>query len=189
MKKKMLLVTLILLMTLLCACNREGTDKEQDNSIVVGISQDMDSLDPHIAVAAGTKEVLFNIFEGLVKPDTEGNLNPAVAKSYEISEDGMKYTFTLREDVYFHNGEKVTAKDVEYSVKRCAGMLDDTQEGVIVEPALSVISQVNIVDDNKIELVLKQKDTELLGYLTFAVIPKDYKDMAANPVGTGPFKF
>lgn len=189
MKKKMLLVTLILLMTLLCACNREGTDKEQDNSIVVGISQDMDSLDPHIAVAAGTKEVLFNIFEGLVKPDTEGNLNPAVAKSYEISEDGMKYTFTLRENVYFHNGEKVTAKDVEYSVKRCAGMLDDTQEGVIVEPALSVISQVNIVDDNKIELVLKQKDTELLGYLTFAVIPKDYKDMAANPVGTGPFKF
>lgn len=189
MRRKAFLFALILLMTLLCACGKEGTQGEQANSITVGISQDMDSLDPHIAVAAGTKEVLFNVFEGLVKPDTEGNLNPAVAENYEILEDGMKYTFTLREGVYFHNGEKVTAADVEYSIKRCAGMLETVEEGVIVEPALSIISQVNVVDEKTIELLLNQKDTELLGYLTFAIIPKDYKEMKNSPVGTGPFKF
>ena len=52
--------------------------------------------------AAGTSEVLFNIFEGLVKPDENGELVPAVASGYKISEDGTTYTFTLREGVKFH---------------------------------------------------------------------------------------
>ena len=69
-------------------------------SIVVGIPQDLeDSLDPHKMVAAGTKEVLFNIYEGLVKPDSDGNLIEAVASHYDISEDGKTYTFTLRDGV------------------------------------------------------------------------------------------
>ena len=76
-------------------------------SIVVGIPQDLeDSLDPHKSVAAGTKEVLFNIYEGLVKPDEEGNYTDAVAESHEISEDGKVYTFALRENVKFHDGYK-----------------------------------------------------------------------------------
>ena len=73
-------------------------------SIVVGIPQDLeDSLDPHKAVAAGTKEVLFNIYEGLVKPDSEGNYTDAVAESHSISDDGKVYTFKLREHVKFHD--------------------------------------------------------------------------------------
>ena len=52
--------------------------------VVVGIQQDIDSLDPHLAVAAGTNEILFNIFEGLVVPDENGNVIPAVAKDYHI---------------------------------------------------------------------------------------------------------
>ena len=72
-------------------------------SITVGIPQDIeDSLDPHKSVAAGTKEILFNIYEGLVKPDEEGNLNDAVAESHSISEDGKVYTFKLRNGVKFH---------------------------------------------------------------------------------------
>ena len=58
-------------------------------SVVVGIQQDIDSLDPHKATAAGTKEILFNIFEGLVKPDENGNLICAVASDYSISEDSL----------------------------------------------------------------------------------------------------
>ena len=65
------------------------TEPTMGGSIVVGIPQDLeDSLDPHKSVAAGTKEILFNIYEGLVKPDEEGNLNDAVAESHSISEDG-----------------------------------------------------------------------------------------------------
>lgn len=158
-------------------------------NIVVGISQDLDSLDPHKAVAAGTKEVLFNLFEGLVKPDQNGDLVPAVAESYDISEDGKVYTFHLRENVKFHNGAFVTAEDVIYSIKRSAGLLETADPAVVVESALSNVSEVNKVDETTVEVVLKEGDTELLGYLTCAIIPKDYKEPDTVPVGTGPFKF
>lgn len=158
-------------------------------SITVGITQDMDSLDPHKAVAAGTKEVLYNIFEGLVKLDKDGNLVPAVAKSYKISQDGKIYTFILRDDVKFHDGKTVTAEDIVYSIKRSAGMLKPVDPKVVVESALSVISDVAIVDAKTIEVRLSKPDTELLPYLTCAIVPKDYKDLDTQPIGTGPFKF
>lgn len=157
--------------------------------VVVGISQDLDSLDPHKAVAAGTKEVLFNVFEGLVKPDKDGNLVGAVAKTYEISPDGKVYTFHLREGVKFHNGNLVTADDVIYSLERSAGLLKTTDSSVVVESALTNISVVKKVDETTVELDLKVADTELIGYLTCAIIPKDYDKQDTAPIGTGPFKF
>lgn len=157
--------------------------------VVVGISQDLDSLDPHKAVAAGTKEVLFNVFEGLVKPDKDGNLVGAVAKDYEISPDGKVYTFLLREGVKFHNGNLVTADDIVYSLERSAGLLDTTDPSVVVESALTNVLAVKKVDETTVEVELKTGDTELIGYLTCAIIPKDYDKQDTAPIGTGPFKF
>jgi len=169
----------------------ESTEGEPSygGSVTVGITQDLDSLDPHKAIAAGTKEVLFNIFEGLIKLDKDGNLVPAVAESYEISPDGMVYTFTLRDGVKFHNSEPVTADDIVYSIKRSAGLLEPVDPTVLVESVLSVISEVVIVNEKTIEIRLSQADTELIPYLTCAIVPADYKELDTKPVGTGPFKF
>ena len=169
--------------------NQSLNTPQYGGAVVVGISQDLDSLDPHKAVAAGTKEVLFNVFEGLVKPDKDGNLVPAVAENYEISEDGKVYTFTLRKDVKFHNGNLVTADDVVYSLQRSAGLLENADPSVFVETALSNILEVNKIDEGTVEVVLENGDTELIGYLTSAIIPKDYDEIGTVPIGTGPFKF
>ena len=159
--------------------------RAQANEIVVGITQDLDeSLDPHLAVAAGTKEVMFNVFEGLVKPTPDGDLVPAVADHYEISEDQTTYTFTLREGVQFHNGDPVEMRDVTYSIERCA----DDSEGTPLIPALSAISSIQ-ADDTTLTITLDQPDSEFLSYLTLAILPEDYTDQATAPVGTGPFKF
>lgn len=157
----------------------------EGGSIRVGISQDLDSLDPHKAVAAGTKEVLFNIYEGLVKPDKDGNLTEAVASSYEVSEDAKVYTFTLRDGVKFHNGSDVTAEDVKYSIDRCA----DTSNGEPLVSAYSIVESVNILDEKTVEIRLTEPNTEFLAYMTTAIIPKDYEELETAPVGTGPFKF
>lgn len=202
MKKNVFLALLIISgLTALCGC-KGGTDKENTpgdissgtpavgGEIVVGITQDLDSLDPHVAVAAGTDEVLFNIFEGLVKPDKNGNFVEAVAERYVIAEDAMTYTFTLREKVKFHNGDVVTVEDVVYSLKRCAGLLDVQDPNVLVEAALSAaVKEITATDERTVVVSLHSANTELLPYLTCAIIPCDYDAQSTHPVGTGPFRF
>lgn len=155
------------------------------SKITVGIAQDIDSMDPHMAKGAGTREVLFNVFEGLVKPDQDGNLIPAIASEYTISDDGMTYTFTLRDGVKFHDGSTVTAEDVKYSIERNAGT--DGTDPLI--SAFSNIDKVEIQDDSTVVMTLKEANTEFLAYMTVAIIPASNEDPEGNPIGTGPYKF
>ena len=156
------------------------TGRRETNEIVVGISQDLDnSLDPHTVVAAGTKELMFNVFEGLVKPTSDGDLVPAVAESYTLSDDLTTYVFKLREGVKFHNGKTVTMEDAVYSLSRCR------DEGYV--PALAGVEIAG--EGDELTITLPAPNNEFLAYLTCAIIPADYADQATAPVGTGPFKF
>lgn len=180
-------------MTLVCgaltialgACSGDKAG-ESSSQITIGIPQDIeDSLDPHKAVAAGTKEVLFNLYEGLVKPDSSGELQPAIASDYSISEDATTYTFTLREGVKFHDGSMVTAEDVKYSIDRCA----DTTNGEPLVEAYSNIKSVNIVDEKTVEVVLNTADSDFLANMTTAIIPASNENPDTNPIGTGPYRY
>ena len=164
-----------------------GSPNKAANTVTVGIAQDLDnSLDPHKAVAAGTKEVMFNVFEGLVKPTSNGDLIPAVASNYTVSEDHLTYTFTLREGVKFHNGDAVTAEDVVYSLKRVAA---PTETGVVQVEALSIMADVAAVDERTVAITLTEPSNEFISYLTVAILPADYTEQDTKPVGTGPFTF
>jgi len=180
------LLVMLLVSTLaiaLCGC---AGDKAGDSLITIGIPQDLDdSLDPHIAEGAGTREVLFNVFEGLVKPNSNGDLIPAVASDYNINEEGTVYTFTLREGVKFHNGKKVTAQDVKASLDRCAG----TGSGEPLVAAFSAVKEVNIVNDTTIEVVLNEANTDFLPNFTAAILPADHLEQSTELIGTGPYKY
>lgn len=185
------ILALCALMTMSIALIGCSGDKAKDSSeIVVGIPQDLeDSLDPHKALAAGTKEILFNVYEGLLKPDSQGNNIPAVAESYTVSEDLMTYTFKLRDGIKFHNGKNVTADDVKYSIDKFAGISDGSDPLV---SAFSVIEEVNIIDDKTVDVVLNTPDTDLPTYLAMvsaAIIPKDNENPDTVAIGTGPYKY
>lgn len=185
------ILALCALMTMSVALIGCSGDKAKDSSeIVVGIPQDLeDSLDPHKALAAGTKEILFNVYEGLLKPDSQGNNIPAVAESYTVSEDLMTYTFKLRDGIKFHNGKNVTADDVKYSIDKFAGISDGSEPLV---SAFSVIEEVNIIDDKTVDVVLNTPDTDLPTYLAMvsaAIIPKDNENPDTVAIGTGPYKY
>ena len=194
MKKRCL--SLLLLAGLLCAvlsgCGDSSTAETPEsraaaNTIVVGIAQDLDnSLDPHKTVKAGTREVMFNVFEGLMKPTPEGDLTPAIASDHQVSEDRLTYTFTLRDGVKFHNGDTVTAEDVVYSIQRCAAA---TETGIVPVEAFSNITDIQAPDASTVVITLAQPDNEFLSYMTTAVLPADYDQQDTDPVGTGPFKF
>ena len=157
------------------------------NSVTVGIAQDLSNLDPQLAKTAGIREVLFNIFEGLVKASPDGSVTPAVASDYEISEDGKTYTFTLREGVTFHNGEAVTIEDVVYSLERCAG---SENEGKPLVSAFSVVERIEAADDSHVVVTLSEPSLEFLNALTAPIIPKDSGPTITDTMtGTGPFRF
>ena len=186
-KKIMILALCAVTAVALNACS--GDKHDASSSISIGIPQDLeDSLDPHEAVAAGTKEILFNIYEGLLKPDESGDLIPAVAKEFSVSDDGLTYTFVLRDGVKFHNGNPVTAEDVKYSIEKSAGMTGS--ESLI--PAFSNISSVDIKDEKTVDIVLSSPDIDFPAYIAninAGIIPKDNANPKTQPVGTGPYMY
>lgn len=202
MKKKLLALFLALVMVgaVLPGCgdgskdpggqgnNGKTGEPVKGGEITIGIAQDLDdSLDPHQTVAAGTREVLFNIFEGLVKPNSDGEMIPAVAEKYTLSEDGTTYTFTLREGVKFHNGQTVTAEDVVYSINRCAAVPEGQEKPLVA--AFSAVKSVEALDEKTVAVTIAQRDLEFINYMTAAIIPADYENQDTAPVGTGPFRF
>ena len=179
----MVVITLALALTG-CAGERQGEGTE--SQITIGIPQDIeDSLDPHKTVAAGTEEVFFNMFEGLVKPDSDGNLIPALASDHDVSEDKKVYTFTLREGVLFHDGSTVTVEDVKYSIERCAGTNGETP----LVAAFSNVAEVRTPDDKTVEVVLAESEVDFLASMTVAIIPAANETPATVAIGTGPYKF
>ena len=197
MKKLFVVVLSLVMIFTLAACGGGSGEVEinvnpepngepvQGGEIVMGVTADLDSsLDPHVSSSsASTREVLFNVYEGLVKPDAEGNLVPAIAEEYSVNDAADEYTFYLRQGVKFHNGEDVTIDDVVWSLSRAAGL--ETGEPLVSDVAN--IASVTAKDDRTVVIGLKAPDTEFLAHITTAIIPKD-SDPSSTPIGTGPYK-
>ena len=152
-------------------------------SVVFGMTQDLASLDPHPETDAGTRDVVFNLYEGLVKPASDGSLVPAVASDYTISDDAKTFTFTLRDGITFHDGSPVTVEDVKYSIERYAEIQGESS-------AFSIMESVEIVDEKTVKVNLTEGNSEFLANLTLAILPQSNEaNFETQPIGTGPFKF
>lgn len=97
-----------------------GEALAEDQSFTYRVLDDFPSLDPNLIEDVEGSHVARNLFEGLMNQDDKGNVVPGVATDYEVSEDGMTYTFTLRDEATWSNGEPVTAGDFVYSWQRAA---------------------------------------------------------------------
>jgi len=188
------------LLTLLIACNsNKKTDKDH---LVFRYNEykNINSLDPAFAKDNSTIWACNQLFNGLVQLDDDLNIQPDIAKTWTISEDGKTYTFHLRNDVYFHkhklfknNTRKATAFDFEYSFDR----LTDPKTASPGSNTLQQVVTYTAVNDTTFTIQLKQPFPAFLGVLTTkycSVLPSEVvefygNDFRANPIGTGPFKF
>jgi peptide/nickel transport system substrate-binding protein len=172
-----LLTVLITLSFCFPSCRKNNIDEEELRYGFTTEPKTLDPLNTKNATADG-RSILFNVFEGLVKPDTDGTLQPCAAESWTIERDALIYTFTLRKDVRFHDGSLVTADDVKFSIDTAAAAGFD---------GLNRIENVTITADNRVRVTLKTPDPEFLPYITVGIVKADNKDREKNIIGTGPF--
>jgi peptide/nickel transport system substrate-binding protein len=123
MKTKKIFIMLLIVMLISACTNQENTPNEPNatdvkTDLVMGYTTEPEGLDPHRTAAASTFTVTNNIYDTLVGVTPQWGTEPRLAKEWVISDDGMEISFTLRDDVYFHNGRQMKAKDVEYSFNR-----------------------------------------------------------------------
>ena len=177
--KKILKFALILLtaaITLFSSCRKNNEEIEE---LRYGFTTEPKTLDPlNTNDTADGRSILFNVFEGLVKPDTDGNLLPCIAESWTIERDALIYTFTIRKDVRFHDGSILTPNDVKFSI--------DTAIAAGFN-GLNRIDNVATISDNRVRVTLKAPDPEFLPYITIGIVKADNKDREKNIIGTGPF--
>jgi peptide/nickel transport system substrate-binding protein len=158
-------------------------------TLVVGISQDFDSLDPHASAATGTQEVFYNVFHGLVNVGTDGEIVPELAGQYEVSDDLLTYTFTLRDAVTFHNGKPLAAADVIYSYNRILGRTAD-QASPLNTTLAELVASIDSPDERTCVFTLASPSSEFIALCLAAIIPEGSGPAQKDaPCGTGPYRF
>lgn len=209
MKKIMVLLLTFALLINVVACAKTPTNEpvgsndevgqdvdkpsndEKSKDIVVAVNAEVISLDPH-----NTSDTLSNtardmMYEGLMQFNKDMEIDPALAKDYEVSEDGLEYTFYLRDDVKFHDGTEFNAEAVKLNYER----VKDSSKALRRMNDLKYVETVEVVDDYTVKLHLSAPFAPMLARVAGIMIisPKAIEagdaSILKNPVGTGPYVF
>lgn len=168
----------------------EVVDDGPKGELIVALSTEPNSIYWPNTAERNASNVAAQLYNGLVWVDAEGKVVPALAESWEISDDGLEYTFVLRQDVVFHDGTPFTARDVVATWE--AGKSPENAYGYLYE----AVPTVEALDDYTVKIVTAVPDVLFLRNLaTWGIIPADYfaavgrQGLEDAPIGTGPFKF
>jgi len=185
-------LTITFLVALISGAAFTSVSAQDSPEIVIAISGEPPNLDPHINAGTAARTVRLVVYRGLFNYNKEGVASPELADTYSISDDGLTYTFVLR-DAQFHNGNPVTAEDVKYSLERIL----NPETGATFFSQMSVIDSVNVVDEKTVEVKLKQVTAPFIDYMALpesAIVSKAWAeehdgDLSGNPMGAGPYVF
>ncbi len=167
-----------------------GIASAEKTDITIGLQLEPPHLDPTSAAAGAIDSVLYsNIFEGLTRFAADGAIIAGLAKSWEISGDGLTYTFTLNSGVKFHDGSAMDADDVKFSLDRARA-----EDSANAQKALFAgIASVDVVNAETVKVTLSEPNGSFLFNMAWGdaviVAPESIENIKTNPVGTGPFTF
>ncbi|MEP3920857.1 ABC transporter substrate-binding protein [Ascidiaceihabitans sp.] len=167
-----------------------GFAAQAQTDITVALQLEPPHLDPTSAAAGAIDSVLYsNVFEGLTRFMGDGSVVAGLASGWEISEDGLTYTFTLRDGVTFHDGSTMDAEDVKFSLDRARA-----EDSVNAQKALFAgITDVSVTDASTVVVTLSEPNGNFLFNMAWGdaviVAPESIEGIKQTPIGTGAFKF
>lgn len=151
-------------------------------------------INPILATNDADRDITALVYSGLMKSSPEGKLVPDLAEKYTVSDDGLIYSFKLKNDIYFHDGKKVTTDDVEFTINK-------TQDSILKSPRRASWDGITINKKNEreIDFILKQPYSPFLENTTLGILPKHiwanfdsdqflFSLFNIEPVGSGPYK-
>jgi peptide/nickel transport system substrate-binding protein len=189
LKRKALFVNLSISLVLFLAVSVSANEPKYGGTLVWRVGAETAAMDPHVANTLGSTQLLGNIYSTLLRYDEKANVVPHIAESWDISTDGLVYTLKLRNDVFFHNGRKLTSADIKYNIER----MIDPATGSPRAGRFNLVKQIDIPDDYTVVFTLKDPFAPLLG--NFAdpnamIVPREIvedESIKKKAVGTGPF--
>jgi len=176
----------------LSAARAQPAAPQRGGTIRVGITQEILNLDPHVATAFSSFQVLDLVYESLLRLNPRTlQIEPSLATSWTVSRDGLEYTFTLRRNATFHDGSTVDASDVKYTIDRILDPNTKSPQASFLEP----VKEVTVVTPFTVRITLKRPFAPFLSLLTGpsrGIVPVNFEDKVGDPrvkmLGSGPFQ-
>jgi peptide/nickel transport system substrate-binding protein len=190
---KTFLASLVFILAL-PASAAEDPKPKYGGTLIFGLEKDVSTLNPFVRMQSTDMDVRTHVYEALLDTDINGIIVPALAQSWEVSKDGLTYTFRLRRGVKFHNGKEMTADDVLWSANYAMNPKVGATGGTQAENIKSVAA----IDRSTIRFTLKAPQASFLSRMAtlrpFPVVPRDAipenaEKFSTYPPGTGPFAF
>lgn len=176
--------------------NETAGEPEEGGTVTIGLISDPVAFMTTHSTDTTSGAVEDMVYNQLVRIDEEIEIQPELATDWDISDDGLTYTFNLVDDVYFHDGEPLTAEDVEFTFNI---FIDEDYTGPRAG-YFSSVESVEALDDTTVEFQLSEVDARLIANVGFGIMPKhlledipaaelEESDFSRNPIGSGPFVF
>jgi len=163
----------------------------QGGSITEGIVGTPRFINPVLAFSDADQDLVSLIYSGLMRKNSDGTLTPDLAEKYEISKDGLTYTFTLKNEIYFHDEKPVGADDVVFTINKI-------KDPIIKSPKRGNWDGVSVekIDEKTVKFTLKQSYASFLENITLGIMPAslweaspiELNDANTKPIGSGPYK-
>ena len=160
-------------------------------SISEGVVSTPRFINPVLALSDADQDLVALVYSGLMRKNGDGTLSPDLALKYDVSKDGLTYTFTLKDKIYFHNGKPITADDVVFTI-------NEIKDPIIKSPRKGDWDGVSVekLDTKTIRFTLKQPYASFLENTTLGIMPKELwdnspielNDANVNPIGSGPYE-
>ena len=188
--QSLIAATVVTLFTVASTVASTVAAQAQRADAIIGLQLEPPHLDPTSAAAGAIDQVLYaNVFEGLTRFGPDGSVQPGLAASWTISDDGLSYTFQLREGVTFHDGTTFEASDVVFSLDRARA-----EDSTNAQKALFAgIEGVEALGDSSVRIDLAAPQGNFLFNLAWGdavmVAPESIGDIKNLPIGTGAFRF